>query len=183
MLHLMLRNELPHAVHVHVEVGTMLVQAHDDILRSSVGKCWDEGRAAPCNNLVDAREETFELFLLIGMRSATVRAFEEEDVHVLGFSTGHERGVTGVKIPCEHHAVCPSIDVEHDGTRNVTCRVKGARPRPVPPRFCPAMGRPRCNRDVDVAFVPSKWVPFDRGHFVTIVPHRFGNGCGKTRTV
>ena len=142
MLHLMLRNELPHAVHVHVEVGTMLVQAHDDILRSSVGKGWDEGRAATCNNLVDTREETFELFLLIGMRSATVRALEKKDVHLLRCSTGHEGGITGVKIPREHHAVCASINVEHDGTWNVTCRVKSARPRAVPPWFCPTMGRP-----------------------------------------
>ena len=51
---------------------------------------WDEGRAATCNNLVDTREETFELFLLIGMRSATVRALEKKDVHLLRCSTGHE---------------------------------------------------------------------------------------------
>ncbi len=63
----MLRNEFPHAVHVHVKVRTMLVQTHDDILRSSVRKGWDEGRAATCNNLVDAREEAFELFFLIWM--------------------------------------------------------------------------------------------------------------------
>ncbi len=67
MLHLVLRNEFPHTVDVHVEVRTMLVQAHDDILRSAVRKGWDEGCAASCNNLVNAGEETFELFLLVGM--------------------------------------------------------------------------------------------------------------------
>ena len=173
MLHLMLRNEFPHAVDVDVEMWAVLVQTHDDVLGPAVCKRRNEGRSTTCDNLVDAREEAFELFLLIGMRSATVRAFQEEDVHVLGFGTGHEGGITGVKIPREHHAVCSGIHVQHHSPRDVSCRVKRARPGAVPPWFCPAMGRPRRNRDVDVTLVPSKWIPFDGGHFVAIVPHRF----------
>ena len=91
MFHLMLGDQFAHAVDVHVEVRTMLVQAHDDILGSAVGKGWDKGRASASNHLIDAGEEAFEFFVLIWMRTTAVGSFEEEDVHVLGFSTGHER--------------------------------------------------------------------------------------------
>ena len=54
MFHLMLSDQFPHAVDVHVEVRAMFVQAHDHILGSSVGKGGNEGRASASNHLINA---------------------------------------------------------------------------------------------------------------------------------
>ena len=67
MLHLMLRDELPHPVDMHVEVRAVLVQTHDDVLGPPIGKRWNQRGPSASNHLVDASEETFELFLLVGM--------------------------------------------------------------------------------------------------------------------
>jgi len=47
----------------------------------------------------------------------------------------------------------------------------------------PVVGGPGVHGAVDVPFVPSKRITFDGTHLVAVVPHGFGDGCSKARTV
>ena len=135
-------NSFPHPIHVNVEPWKILMEHHDHVLGSSVGKGWNENSSTTFHNRFNGRYEPVNFLLLWWMVSTPIRPFDEQNIRLDGLSTTDQRRISSVKITGQQNTGFWGADVKHGSTWNVTSRMQGEFPVVMPPRYTKVVNIP-----------------------------------------
>ena len=133
---------LPHPVHVNVEPWKILMEHHDHVLGSSVGKGWNENGSTTFHNRFNRRYEPVNFLLFWWMVSTPIRPFDEQNIRLDGLSTTDQRRISSVKITGQQNTGFWGGDVKHGSTWNVASWMQREFPIVMPPRYTKVVNIP-----------------------------------------